>query len=160
MDRLLERFEVLRGLVVRETASTNAEVLGLLRSVAPGELGLPCGKKAGADWELFRGGLLYAANALEPAHAIFQENHSAEGSYWHGMLHRREGDFPNALYWIRRAGRVPGVSELGGFSPAAFISECAAAAGRGEEPPRLLETQRREWDAMLLWSWQRLSAPA
>src|SRR4051794_22347579 len=47
---------------------------------------------------LVRGGLLYAVDALEPAHAIFQEAHGDLGSYWHGMMHRREGDFDNARY--------------------------------------------------------------
>ena len=35
---------------------------------------------------------------------LIQEAKGDLGSYWHGMLHRREGDFDNARYWFRRAG--------------------------------------------------------
>src|SRR5260221_2990559 len=48
---------------------------------------------------LVRGGLHYAVDALDAAHVIFQEAHSDLGSYWHGMMHRREGDLGNARYW-------------------------------------------------------------
>ena len=88
---------------------------------------------------------------------MFQEASSAEGAYWHGMLHRREGDFSNALYWVRCAGRIPGLAGLAGFSPEAFIAECAAAAAQGAEPPHLLELQHKEWEALMLWSWRRLA---
>jgi hypothetical protein len=56
---------------------------------------------------LIRGGLHYAVDALEKAHAHFQDDTSDLASYWHGMMHRREGDFDNARYWYRRAGRLP-----------------------------------------------------
>ena len=65
-----------------------------------------------AHLALVRGGLFYAVDALDAAHAIFQEAHDDLGSYWHGMLHRREGDFDNARYWFRRAGRQPFFDEL------------------------------------------------
>jgi hypothetical protein len=61
---------------------------------------------------LVRGAVLYALDEIDAAHRIFQEVSSAEGSYWHGMMHRREGDFDNARYWFRRAGRLPVFSEL------------------------------------------------
>src|SRR5687767_3386004 len=56
---------------------------------------------------LVRGGVLYALDEIDAAHRIFQEESSSEGSYWHGMMHRREGDFDNARYWFRRAGTLP-----------------------------------------------------
>lgn len=157
VDHLLGQFEVLRGLLVTEPLSPGSELMRLLLSVGPQQLGLPSGCAASGDWSLFCGGLLYAANALDEAHRIFQDARSAEGSYWHGMLHRREGDFPNAQYWVQSAGRISCLTELGAFSPSIFISECAAAAGRGEEPERLLASQRREWEVLMLWSWKRMS---
>ncbi len=45
------------------------------------------------------------------SHDIAQEVHSAEGSWVHAYLHRKEGDNGNAGYWYARAGkRMPSVS--------------------------------------------------
>jgi hypothetical protein len=156
VDELLESFDVLRGLVVRDSVSAGAGVEERLVSLMPSQLGLDDKFAAHGEWDLFSGGLLYAANLLDKAHEIFQEANSSEGAYWHGMLHRREGDFSNALYWIRRAGRIPALAGMTDFSPSAFVSDCAAEAARGAEPPHLLELQRREWTAMMGWSWRRL----
>jgi hypothetical protein len=47
----------------------------------------------------------------ESAHNIAQDIHTAEGSWIHAYLHRKEGDDGNAAYWYRRAGRpMPRVS--------------------------------------------------
>lgn len=97
--------------------------------------------------ELVRGGLLYAVAALHPAHIIFQENSTALGSYWHGMLHRREGDFGNACYWFRQAGTIPALRALPAFDPAAFTMLCARSKGA---TPELLELQVREWETLML----------
>ena len=68
--------------------------------------------KSATALKLVRGGLLYAADALDAAHRFFQDDSSDLGSYWHGMMHRREADFDNARYWFRRAGRLSFFSEL------------------------------------------------
>lgn len=47
----------------------------------------------------------------ETAHNIAQDIGSADGSWIHAYLHRREGDEGNAAYWYRRAGRpMPKIS--------------------------------------------------
>ncbi len=158
LDGILTKNSLLDRLVVPKTSEVDLGVVALVESLNPRQLGLPAQANRGADWELLRGGLFYAANDLERAHTIFQEIESAQGAYWHGMLHRREGDFPNALYWMRRAGRVQGISALADFSPAAFVLECEAAIRRSIEPQPLLELQRREWEAMMNWSWANLEA--
>jgi hypothetical protein len=161
LELLLARFELLRGLVVHAGACLDRETRRSLASINPEQVGLRLDEAGNGEWALFRAGLLYAVNALDDAHAVFQESHSREGSYWHGMMHRREGDFPNALYWVGRAGRISAISEIAGFSPSDFIEDCAAAFRRGEEPPHLLELQRREWEVMMFSSWKRLRhAPA
>jgi hypothetical protein len=38
------------------------------------------------------------------AHALAQDDPSAEGSWVHAYLHRVEGDLANAGYWYRQAG--------------------------------------------------------
>jgi len=44
-----------------------------------------------------------AAGNWDSAHDIAQEMHSAEGSWIHAYLHRKEEDLGNATYWYRRA---------------------------------------------------------
>ena len=44
---------------------------------------------------------------LDESHRISQSVHGREGSYWHGIMHRREGDYANAKYWFRRVGAHP-----------------------------------------------------
>ena len=41
----------------------------------------------------------------EHAHAIVQDIHSADASWIHAYLHRKEGDLGNASYWYHRANR-------------------------------------------------------
>src|SRR5262249_32071178 len=49
-------------------------------------------------------GLWLCHNFLDESHAISQDLDTIEGSYWHGILHRREPDYSNAKYWFRRVG--------------------------------------------------------
>lgn len=44
---------------------------------------------------------------LDRSHSISQNISSAEGSFWHGIMHRREGDFGNSKYWFGRVGSHP-----------------------------------------------------
>jgi hypothetical protein len=39
------------------------------------------------------------------AHRVAQDIDSADGSWIHAYLHRKEGDVSNAGYWYRRAGK-------------------------------------------------------
>lgn len=51
-----------------------------------------------------RSGLLLLHGNLHESHEISQSIHSPVGSYWHGLMHRAEGDFWNSKYWYSKAG--------------------------------------------------------
>ena len=54
-----------------------------------------------------KSGLLLWNDALEESHTISQHLNSQTGSYWHGIMHRREPDYSNSKYWFGRVGNHP-----------------------------------------------------
>jgi len=56
---------------------------------------------------LLKAAALFWHDHLEASHEISQCIHSPEGSFLHGMMHRREPDWPNAKYWFHRVGDHP-----------------------------------------------------
>jgi hypothetical protein len=126
------------------------------------------------QFALVRGGVLYALDELDAAHRIFQDDASSEGSYWHGMMHRREGDFDNARYWFRRAGRMAvfseihdaarGISESMGrqenWDPYLFTGLCEQARfGAQELVPECQRLQRAEFEALFHRAWSKAVGP-
>ena len=130
------------------------------------------GGKEIADAKMFtlvRGALFCAADALDAAHKIFQDDPSDIGSYWHGIMHRREGDFDNARYWFRRAGRLPVFAKI--HEAAAQVSATMARQptwdaylltgmceqakfGDREAVPECVSLQRVEFDELLAYCWR------
>ncbi|WP_036745462.1 hypothetical protein [Paenibacillus sp. UNC451MF] len=54
-----------------------------------------------------KAGLYLLNESLDKSHSLSQEIHNSTGSYWHGIMHRMEGDYSNAKYWFRQAGLHP-----------------------------------------------------
>ncbi len=123
-----------------------------------------------AQFALVRGGLLYAVDALDAAHRIFQDEPGDLGSYWHGMMHRREGDFDNARYWFRRAGGLAVFEKM--HEAAANLSATMARQanwdaylltgmceqvkfGDVEATGECVELQRVEFQEMFTYCWRR-----
>ncbi len=122
-----------------------------------------------------RAGLWLLHNYLDESHRISQEIHTPTGSYWHGIMHRREPDFSNAKYWFRKVGEHPVFGALGAragelatghaterndpattfltrqaaWNPAAFVDLCEAVTrGRSESVVLCQEIAVAEWQLL------------
>ncbi len=84
---------------VAEILSSDVPPLEALRSLRPADL-FPDGRAP----EAAMSGLWLYFSCLDESHAISQGLPTPEGSFWHGILHRREPDAANARYWFRRVG--------------------------------------------------------
>ena len=87
--------------------------------------------------ELLRAGALWLHGFLDESHSIAQGIPFGEGSYWHALMHRSEGDFSNSKYWYRRVGRH-----------AIFPDLLGGATAQDQLPirPRLVVHESEDWD--------------
>ena len=103
-----------------------------------------------------RAGLLVRADLNDESHDVSQRIKTSTGSYWHGIMHRREPDYPNAKYWFHQVGGHPIYGTLqtidgsGAWDPFAFVDLCERCEG-GEDSLRdaLLAAQEAEIRALI-----------
>lgn len=134
-----------------------------------------CGGKKPADATMARAclaGLWLYFDFLDDSHTISQEIETTTGSFWHAMMHRREGDYGNSKYWWRRVGDHPVFAELAAsvqplvddpatpaefcklttkssWDPYTLVDLCqSACGGRNAWEPLCVEIQRREWELL------------
>ncbi len=117
-------------------------------------------------------GLWLVHDFLDESHAISQNIDAPTGSFWHGIMHRREGDFSNAKYWFRRVGAHEVLDELGAavaalgrdeatwacaerlapggrFDPYAMVDMCQnARRAAGPEGNLCRRVQQAEWELL------------
>ena len=119
--------------------------------------------------EAAQAGLYLYFSCYDEAHAVAQNIGTAEGSYWHAIVHRQEPDAGNSSYWFRRVGKHAIFPELHdeaaciveavpaaeirlpeGWDPFWFIDLCEKVA-RDSASPSLQaarEIQRAEWQLL------------
>ena len=129
--------------------------------------------------ELLRCAILLWHDHHEAAHEICQQIETPDGSWLHGILHRREPDYGNARYWFRRVGPHPGFPALaervaavlssrgerelasqllprGQWDPFAFVAECEQAAehsGFVAQRECLRQIQATEFEVLVNFFW-------
>jgi hypothetical protein len=95
-------------------------------------------------------------SCFEEAHKLAQDIPTAEGSYWHAIVHRGEPDASNASYWFRRVGVHPIFAALAAatgtkpWDPFAFVEACERARREpgSEIEARAKATQLMEWQLL------------
>ena len=116
-------------------------------------------------------GLWLRHDFLDASHTISQGIDTADGSLWHAILHRREGDFSNAKYWYRKVGEHPTYRSIAakvdtltqtmpvdkqlfrltanGWTPNAFVDLVETIQGTPNDARRgvAVAIQRIEWQA-------------
>lgn len=114
-------------------------------------------------------GLWLKHDFLDRSHEISQCISSATGSFWHGIMHRQEGDFGNAKYWFRKVGEHPIFPALAAaahaihseqfadaerWDPYDFVDRCAASADKTKPDPTLAEIVAAEWELLFAYCFQ------
>lgn len=119
---------------------------------------------------------------LDESHKIAQQIETPDGSYWHAIMHRREGDFSNSQYWFARCAEHPIIREIaarlpdliaprrddamvarlsiGGWNPTAFVKLVEHIHSRPDDPRHSMAVaiQRLEWNALFVHCAQRATA--
>ena len=85
----------------------NSELTDALESASVDELFDGESLKNMTFGEAIKSGLLLWNDALDESHNISQGLENQTGSYWHGIMHRREPDYSNSKYWFGRVGTHP-----------------------------------------------------
>jgi hypothetical protein len=122
---------------------------------------------------LLRSAALLWHDHLDASHVISQGLETREGSWLHGIMHRREPDYGNAKYWFRRVGQHDAFPKLaqrvakllhnggggmtkpliedGEWIPFAFVNECERAEQGNDSAltAALQQIQAAEFDVLV-----------
>src|SRR6185295_14005921 len=94
-----------------------------------------------------KSGLLLWNDDLDGCHKLAQDLSDQFGAYLHGTMHRREPDYGNSKYWLRRVGDHALFPQL----HAAAIELLGDAPGLDEYRKAL--TSAKKWDPFRMIDW-------
>ena len=128
-------------------------------------------------------GLWLYHDFLDTSHTLSQKITTPTGDYWHGIMHRREPDYPNGKYWFGRVGEHDIYPELrdeaatmasgtdnlpdeaaylmsqSSWDPFAFIDLCEGANVGGVPAVDLCRAiQQREWELLFDYCYRKAIA--
>jgi hypothetical protein len=140
-----------------------------LETLTPEAALVPNAVRDGSMARAFLAGLWLYHDFLDESHHISQEIATPTGSYWHGIMHRREPDPSNAAYWFRRVGVHPIFEPLAmqaqnlglrsrspGWDPFEFINLCEKHRGTSTPGEMMLRrVQQREWELLFDWCFRQ-----
>ena len=133
-DRAMEQLVV--------SAGPSDEVIEAVEAVLDEHSAMAVGTLEAALW-------LYVDD-LDRSHSVSQGIENSTGSYWHGIMHRREGDFLNSHYWFNKVGEHhPVLAMIDDYDPHSFIDEVERR--HGTQSQELVTMQRREWQTLFEW---------
>jgi hypothetical protein len=118
--------------------------------------------------------LLLWHDHLDASHTISQGIETADGSFVHAIMHRREPDYWNSKYWWRRVGAHPTFPQIaecvsslleehdaeatqakllpgGKWNAGAFVDCCEKVTSTNQSVDLLREIQRLEFEVLLVW---------
>jgi len=149
----------------RQNAKSQAEVEATVRAA------LHASDRSHTDQSLILSLALLWHDHLDASHDISQSIKNASGSFIHGIMHRREPDYPNAKYWFRTTGNHPVfttiasrvhntpdiassivrslASENNQWDPFAFVDACEKETDSHSANLRLI--QQIEYECLLVW---------
>jgi hypothetical protein len=93
----------------------NAAAAKALRKIGPNDL-LTKPAVCTSDAQCLLSALWLWHDWLDESHVISQNVQSATGSFWHAIMHRREGDFSNSKYWYARCRDHPVLEAMTPFA--------------------------------------------
>jgi hypothetical protein len=118
-------------------------------------------------------------NFLDESHTLSQQINTSTGSFWHGIMHRREPDFSNSKYWFQKVGEhetFPEISEAATelsegaegaegagrslanatWDPFGFVDLCEAGLkGDASLDSLCRQVQQREWEILFHYSYEK-----
>jgi hypothetical protein len=129
----------------------NTELTDALESAPLDELFQGESLKNSTFGEAIKSGLLLWNDALDESHTISQELMNQTGSYWHGIMHRREPDYSNSKYWFGRVGTHPIFPELRERA----IALCKETSNPSDALAQIAQTieAQENWDAYQFIDW-------